>query len=117
MRELVNWCDDNWQMLATVMISGLLALGWSRIRAPLPRWVLLVAGPFALAYLVYWSLVWLSTRSESVRPEYVHVYRPLDRYRGWDLVFVGTSGLPALVCSILVGLLARIAAGGRRPRT
>jgi hypothetical protein len=100
--QLGGW----WGTLAVLMISGLLALGYSRVRALRLRWSLLIVSPFAVAWMVYWAGVW-----------HLGGFQHLQLYRVWDVIFAVTWGLPGLACSILVGVSARFAVGRRGART
>src|SRR5258706_12563750 len=75
-----------------VLLSGLLAVLWARLRPPTLVWILALGTPFILARSLYWLPVWLGSHDA-------------DQYGAWELLDVVPWYIAGAITSSVVGLL------------
>jgi hypothetical protein len=73
--------------LLIALASAALALVWARIATAVVRWALCVVAPFALAYSLYWSPVWLGASA--------------SEFSSWAPIFIGPWFLAGAGASVV----------------
>lgn len=83
-------------------LSAVVALFSGRIENRLGRWAAAVAVPVLLAYLLYWSPVWLGADA--------------SEYSAWSLAFIVPWGLVGALASFAAAIAVRQYANVKRSR-
>ena len=96
MKELLESLSLGSGSAVVAVCSAALAWPLSRVRPVIVRWLGAVVAPFALAYLLYWSPVWLGSSD-------------VAQYSAWQFLVVGVWFLAGVTAAVVV-----ILAFGRR---
>jgi hypothetical protein len=89
MRELLEPLSLGSGSAVVAVCSAALAWPLCRVRPVTVRWLGAVAVPFALAYVLYWSPVWLGSSD-------------VAQYSAWQFLVVGVWFLAGVTASVVV---------------
>lgn len=94
MRDIINSLSLGSGALVVAIISGLMAVGLSRIKSKKIVWVTGIIVPFLIAHLLYWA------------PIYFYGSNPSE-YSSWSGIFITPWYAAGLIISILVFFITR----------